>query len=75
MTLRAIITPTLSVGGQPRFNVGVSGEAPSGQHVYRPRYLIAGPWCRSTARRHAKRLQGELNRNLHGALFGWLKPL
>ena len=72
VTLRAIITETAPVAGRRRYNVGVAGEAPSGKHVYRPRYLTAGPWCKSAARRHAKRLQSELDRNLHGALSGWL---
>ena len=71
MTLRAIITETAPVAGRRRFDVGVAGEAPSGKHVYRPRYLIRGPWCQSAAREHAKRLQGELDRNLHGHLLGW----
>ena len=72
MTLRAIITETAPVAGRRRYNVGVAGEAPSGKHVYRPRYLTGGPWCMTTARQHAKRLQSELDRNLHGALSGWL---
>jgi len=72
MSLRAIVTETVPVAGRRRYNVGVAGEAPNGKHVYRPRYLIRGPWCRSAAREHAKRLQRELDRNLHGALLGWL---
>jgi len=72
MSLRAILTEAAAVDGCRRYNVGVAGEAPSGKHVYRPRYLIRGPWCKSAARRHAKRLQSELDRNLHGALLGWL---
>lgn len=71
MTLRAILTETASVAGRRRFHVGVAGEAPSGKHVYRPQYLCNGPWCKSTAREHAKRLQRELDRNLHGYLLGW----
>lgn len=72
MTLKAIVTEIAPVGTARRFNVGVAGIAPSGKRVYRPRYLTAGPWCASAARRHAKRLQSELGRNLHGALSGWL---
>ena len=71
MTLRAILTETAPVGGLRRCNVGVAGEAPSGIHVYRPRFLLRGPWCKGTARQHAKRLQSELDRNLHGHLLGW----
>jgi hypothetical protein len=71
MSLRAILTEAAAVDGRRRFHVGVAGEAPSGKRVYRPRYLIRGPWCKITARRHAKRLQGELDRNLHGHLLGW----
>ena len=71
MTLRAIITETAPVGRSRRFHVGVAGEAPSGKHVYRPQYLRNGPWCKTTARIHAARLQRELDRNLHGALLGW----
>ena len=67
MTLRAIITETAPVGRSRRFHVGVAGEAPSGKHVYRPQYLRNGPWCKTTARIHAARLQRELDRNLHGA--------
>jgi len=73
VTLRAIITETVPVAGRRRFQVGVAGTAPSGKHVYRPQYLRAGPWCKTAARRHAKRLQTELDRNLHGALLGWLR--
>jgi len=72
MSLRAILTEAAPVGGRRRFNVGVAGEAPSGKHVCRPQFLRTGPWCKGTAREHAKRLQGELDRNLHGALLGWL---
>jgi hypothetical protein len=72
MSLRAILTETAPVGGRRRFKVGVAGEAPSGKHVYRPEFLRAGPWCKTTALQHAKRLQSELDRNLHGALLGWL---
>ena len=71
MTLRAIITPAAPVAGRRRYNVGVAGEAPSGIHVYQPRFLLRGPWCATTARQHARRLQSELNRNLHGHLLGW----
>jgi hypothetical protein len=72
VTLRAIITEIAPVAGRRRFHVGVAGTAPSGKHIYRPRYLTGGPWCKTAARRHAKRLQSELDRNLHGALLGWL---
>lgn len=68
--LKAIITEAAPIAGQNRYNVGVAGTAPSGLVVYRPRYLIHGPWCKSTARTKAKRLQAELNRNLHGHLLG-----
>lgn len=71
--LRAIITEAPAVAGQKRYNVGVGGIAPSGLHVYRPRYLVCGPWCRGTAREKAKQLQGELDCNLHGSLLGWLR--
>jgi len=71
MSLRAILTETSPVAGRRRFNVGVAGEAPSGKHVYRPQFLRAGPWCKTTARQHAKRLRSELDRNLHGHLLGW----
>lgn len=71
MTLRAILTETAPVAGCRRFHVGVAGEAPSGKHVYRPQFLRTGPWCETAAQRHAKRLQAELDRNLHGHLLGW----
>jgi hypothetical protein len=71
VTLRAIITETAPVAGRRRFHVGVAGTAPSGKHVNRPQYLRNGPWCKTTARKHAARLQRELDRNLHGHLLGW----
>jgi hypothetical protein len=72
--LRAILIPVRSTGySRPRFTVGVIGTAPSGLEVRRPRYLTRGPWCKTTARLHAKRLQNELDRGLHGALLGWKK--
>ena len=71
MTLRAILTEAAAVGTRRRYSVGVAGEAPSGKHVYHPQFLRAGPWCKTTARQHAKRLQSELDRNLHGHLLGW----
>jgi len=60
VTLRAIITETAPVGRSRRFHVGVAGEAPSGKHVNRPQYLRNGPWCKTTARRHAKRIGDNL---------------
>lgn len=71
--LKAILTEANSIAGNKRFNVGVAGTAPSGLKVYRPHYLIRGPWCITTARQKANTLQSELNKNLHGSLLGWLK--
>ena len=50
--LRAILTRVPS-DSRPRYKVGVAGTAPSGLEVYRPGYLLRGPWCKSTARQHA----------------------
>jgi hypothetical protein len=70
--LRAILTRVPS-DSRPRYKVGVAGTAPSGLEVYRPGYLLRGPWCKSTARQHAARLQRELDRGIHGHLLGWQK--
>ncbi len=71
--LKAILTAAPAVANQPRFNVGIIGTAPSGLEVNRPRFLIKGPWCKSTARAKAKRLQSELDKGLIGRLLGWLQ--
>ena len=70
MTLRAILTESAPVGNARRFHVGVAGEAPSGKHVYRPQYLRNGPWCKTTARIHAARLQRELEPELARGITG-----
>lgn len=47
-----------------RFNVGVSGII-DGVPFYRERYLIRGPWCKSTAREKRDRLQREIDRGVN----------
>jgi hypothetical protein len=70
--LKAIITE-VPASGNKRYNVGVKGIAPSGVNVNRARFLIGGPWCRSTAGDKAKRLQDDLDHNRIGHLLGWHK--
>ncbi len=71
--IKTILTAAPPVANQPRFNVGIMGTAPSGLEVNRPRYLTAGPWCKSTARMKAKQLQSDIDRQLVGHLSGWYK--
>jgi hypothetical protein len=71
--LKAIVTEVkrLSAVESKRYNVGVEGIAPSGLSVNRPRFLTRGPWCKTTANEHAKRLQDDLDHNRIGHLLGW----
>lgn len=57
--MKAIITPAPRIDHSrpPRFNVGV--EHPDGRQI--TRYLIRGPWSRSTAYRKARELQLHLD--------------
>ena len=73
--LKAIVTEVkrLSTVESKRYNVGVEGIAPSGLSVNRPRFLTRGPWCKTTANEHAKRLQDDLDHNRIGHLLGWHK--
>jgi hypothetical protein len=58
--MKAILTESkrLSASDAKRYNVGVVGF-----NVNRPRFLIRGPWCETTAREHAARLQDDLDHN------------
>lgn len=46
-----------------RYNVGVSGPG-----IFRERFLIRGPWCLTTAKEKARRLQDEMDRGLHATI-------
>lgn len=71
--LKAILTEVPTGTERKRYNVGVSGTAPSGLQVHRPAFLHHGPWCKSAAREKAKRLQDDLDHNRIGHLLGWHK--